>query len=789
MRSRLGIFCLQTLITGGLTVLGTSATLAQGRQLSARDYVRAEQFMPYETRRLVDHDVVRVHWLERDRFWYLDHDARGDHYRIMDASTGKITDAFEQNKLADALGKAAGIAIMPSKLGITDLEIDQGRFKVTHDGKEYLCDLTGVGSCVDRSKTAKGGKEPGILSPNQKLLAFIRNWNLWVRDVATGEETQLTSDGVRDFGYATDNAAWLHSDLPIVNWSPDSREIATYQQDQRKVGDMYLVSAEVGHPHLEKWKYPLPGDKDVFMIEPVIIDLATRKVVRLRLPPQQRLSSLCDDIRCGDDDGHWDDLQWAPDGKTLALVTSSRDRQHEWLRIANARTGSVRTVFEDGFPKWYQSGIATYYESDGISAVDWRYLPRSNEAVWYSDSNDWGNLYLYSLRSGKLEHAITTGSGDVTQVLHLDRKSRTVWFRAVERIPGVNPNYEQLWKASLDGGKPTLLTPQVCDHIISMDPDGKYFVDDCSTPTQPPVTTLHDAETGRVLATVAKADISRLRAIGWQPPEPIVVKARDGKTDLYGLLFKPTNFDPHKKYPIVDYVYPGPLIGSLLTFSFLPSHYDDQSLAELGFIVVSVNGIGTAFRSASFERYWFANMGDNTLPDQVAAIKELAHHYPWIDLSRAGIWGHSGGGDATADAMFRYPDFFKVGWAESGDHDTRDYENDWGEKYQGLLVHNPDGTTNYDNQANELVASELKGRLMLTYGTLDDNVPPESTEIVVQALMKANRNFDMLAIPNVRHSYAEFTPYITRRRWDYFVRYLAGDTPPAHFALKPWPWS
>jgi dipeptidyl aminopeptidase/acylaminoacyl peptidase len=198
--------------------------------------------------------------------------------------------------------------------------------------------------------------------------------------------------------------------------------------------------------------------------------------------------------------------------------------------------------------------------------------------------------------------------------------------------------------------------------------------------------------------------------------------------------------------------------------------------------------MGTPYRSASFQRLWYGNMGDNTLPDQVAALQELGAGDPWIDLTRVGIWGHSGGGNATADALFSYPDFFKVGWAESGNHDNRNYENPWGEMYQGLLSRGRSGKTNYDNQANELIASHLQGRLMLTYGTMDDNVPPESTLLVVQALIKANKDFDMIAIPNARHAYLYATPYITRRRWDYFVRYLAGDIPPREYALKPWPW-
>jgi dipeptidyl aminopeptidase/acylaminoacyl peptidase len=369
-------------------------------------------------------------------------------------------------------------------------------------------------------------------------------------------------------------------------------------------------------------------------------------------------------------------------------------------------------------------------------------------------------------------------------VLHVDHKARTVWFEGVGRTPGVNPYYRQFWKVGIDGGTPVLLTPEAADHAVTMSPDGTYFVDSWSTPTTPPVTVLRASSDGHVVATVAKADISRLKAAGWVPPTPFTVKARDGKTDLYGMMFKPTHFDPAKKYPVVDYIYPGPQTGSVRGRSFMASRGDNQALAELGFIVVAIDGMGTPWRSKSFHDTWYGDMGDNTLPDQVAGIKELGKRYPWIDLDRVGVWGHSGGGNATADAMFRYPDFFKVGWAESGNHDNRNYENDWGEKYQGLLVTNKDGTTNYDNQANQDIAKNIKGRLMLAHGTLDDNVPLGETMLVVDALIKANKDFDLLIIPNVHHGYGKATPYTMRRRWDYFVQYLAGNTPPKEYKLK-----
>jgi dipeptidyl aminopeptidase/acylaminoacyl peptidase len=772
MRSfRFGVWVLIGFI-GALPLVGRAG------QLTGADYARAVKFLPQNTDPLVDHDVKRVAWLDDTHFWYRDHDASGDHIMEMDVAAGKVAPAFDQAKLAAALGKARGKAVDATKWparGFDFRVLPGSNLDVQFHGDWYRCDLSGVGLCTRRDKLLKTGSEPGALSPDGKLLAFVRDWNLWVRDLATGEETQLTTDGVKDYGYATQNAGWIHGDGAIVRWSPDSKKIATYRQDQRGVGEMYTVDTRVGHPKLDAWKYPLPGDDKVFMIEPVVIDVATKKLVRLKMAPEQRLSTLCDTLACDDGEPYtWSEVKWAPDGRTLALVETSRDRQHETFRVANAETGAVRTAF--GFT------AKDYYES-GHGRVNWQYLPERHQAIWPSEQNDWNNLYLYDLETGKQLRPITSGEGNVAEVLHVDRATRTLWFVGVGRTPGVNPYYRQFFKVDIDSGKATLLTPEDADHTITVSPDGKSFVDSYSTPTTPPVTVLRDASDGHVVATIAKADISRLKAAGWVPPIPITVKARDGKATLYGMLFKPTNFDPHGKYRVVDYVYPGPQTGSVRGRSFLASRGDNQALAELGFIVVAIDGMGTPWRSRTFHHYWYGDMGDNTLPDQVAGIKELAKRYPWIDVTRVGIWGHSGGGNATADAMFRYPDFFKVGWAESGNHDNRNYENDWGEKYQGLLVTRKDGTTNYDNQANQLLAKNLKGRLMLVHGSIDDNVPTGETYLVVDALVKANKDFDMMILPNQHHGYGDDTPYVMRRRWDWFVRNLAGNTPPREFRI------
>jgi dipeptidyl-peptidase-4 len=575
---------------------------------------------------------------------------------------------------------------------------------------------------------------------------------------------------VKDNSYALDNAGWVKSDRPILVWSPDSKKIATFQQDQRNVGEMYLVETKVGHPVLHAWKYPLPGDETVAMIRRVIIDVEAPRVIALQMPPDQHRSTLCDHVACRGSD--WADVEWSPDSSQLAFVSTSRDHKQETLRVAGAADGAVRDVMEER--------VATQYES-GQGMVNWRFLPGSNEVIWYSERSNWGHLYLYDLATGKLKNQITSGDFVVTELVRVDEKARTLYFIADGREKGRDPYFNHLYRVGFDGSGLTLLTPEDANHEVTFSPSGRYFTDNYSKPDAPPATVLRDAD-GKLLATVEKADISSLQAAGWKPPEPITVKARDGATDLYGLMFKPTHLDPLKKYPIVNQIYPGPQGGSVGGRSFEAARGDAQALAELGFIVVKIDGMGNPQRSKSFHDAYYGNMGDNTLPDQVAGMRELARRYPWIDIERAGIWGHSGGGYAAADAMFRYPDFFKVGISEAGNHDNREYEDDWGERYQGLLSKAGKGT-NYEDQANENIAKNLKGHLLLAHGTMDDNVPPYNTLLVVNELIKANKDFDLLLLPNRHHGFGS-EPYMVRRRWDYFVRYLMGAEPPKEYELK-----
>ncbi len=782
---------LRLVLAVSLTLTISSSIHAQNssspRALTADDYARAEKFMGYNTDTLMYH-AVRPAWTGNERLWYRDTDGAGARFVIFDPGTLAKDPAFDHAKLAAALSAVSGHTYQANNLPFREIELSADGKSVSFNAgrRRFTCDRQGE-KCEAVSGTEAAPAVPGpraavrdeIPSPDKMKVAFIRDYNLWTRDVATGKETQLTADGIKDFSYALDNAGWEKSDRPILLWSPDSKKIATFQQDQRKVGDMYLVDTRVGHPILQAWKYPLPGDDNIATIQRVIIDVDLPKVVRLEMPPDPHRSTLCDDVACRAnqfaESGDWTDVEWSPDSARLAFVSTSRDHKQETLRVADATTGAVRDVIEER--------VATQYES-GQGAANWRTLPESNEFIWYSERDNWGHLYLYDLATGKLKNRITSGNWVVTQMLRVDEKARMVYFLADGKEPG-NPYFTHFYRVKLDGTGLTLLTPEDANHQVTLSLSGRYFVDTYSTPDTPPVTVLRQSD-GKLLATIEKADISRLLAAGWKPPQIITVKARDGATDLYGLMYLPTHLDPQTKYPIVNHIYPGPQGGSVGNWSFSSARGDAQALAELGFVVVEIEGMGNPHRSKSFHDTYYGNMGDNTLPDQVSGMKQLAQQYSFIDLDRAGIYGHSGGGYATADAMFRYPDLFKVGISEAGNHDNREYEDDWGERYQGLLTRQADGATNYDDQANENIAKNLKGHLLLAHGTLDDNVPPYNTLLVVNELIKANKDFDLLLLPNRRHGFGN-EPYMIRRRWDYFVRYLLGAEPPHEYELKPPP--
>ncbi|KPJ88099.1 MAG: peptidase S9 [Gemmatimonas sp. SG8_17] len=741
------------------------------RRVTAADYARAEQFLRANTDTLVFGATVRPTWLSADRFWYNNQISGGSEFILVDPRARTRTRAFDHVRLAAALSAESDTTYDALQLPFTEFAFSaDGRSIEFEVGpRHFTCDAQGNQCTAERLRGPRPDRN-AVLSPDSTTAAFIRDHNLWVRDLTTGSETQLTTDGVEDFGYATNNAGWTKSDRPVLLWSPDSKKIATFQHDGRGVGEMYLVTTEVGHPTLEAWKYPLPEDSVIFRIHRVVIHLDGPRVVRLQMPPDQHRSTICDHIACRG--AGFSDIEWSPDASQLAFVSTSRDHKHEVLRVADPETGTVRDVMEET--------VETFFES-GFNMVNWHFLPASNEVIWFSQRDDWGHLYLYDLETGQLKNRITSGDWTVLQLLRIDEGNRMLYFTAAGREAG-DPYFQYLYSIRMDGRNLTLLTPDSANHTIAFSPSGQYFLDSYSTPVVPPVAVVRDTR-GRSRLTVEEADISRLVAVGWQPPIPITVKARDGTTDLYGLMYQPTNFDPNQKYPIVNYIYPGPQTGSVGSRSFNPSRGDKQSIAELGFVVVEIDAMGTPMRSKSFHAAYYGDMGDNGLPDQIAGMKELARRHPWLDIDRVGIYGHSGGGFASTDAILRYPDFFDVAVSGAGNHDNRNYEDDWGEKWQGLLETYPDSTTNYDNQANQLLAKNLKGKLLIAHGTMDSNVPPYNTLVVVDALIAANKDFDLILFPNRGHGFGN-EPYMMRRRWDYFVRHLLGAEPPQEYQFQ-----
>ncbi len=546
------------LLTATALAFACVANAQQGKSLTAKDYERAEQFMSYNTEKFVDAGTVRPNWLAGDKFWYLSSSANGTEFILVDPVKRTRVAAFDHQKLATALSAASGKTYEAKKLPFPTISYaaDGKSISFSADGKRWQYDLqtnqvsasTGTAETVTGppARGRMGGGNNGVVSPDGTKAVFIKDWNLWVRDIATKKETQLTTDGVKDYGYATDNAGWTMSDGAIVRWSPDSKKVATFQQDQRNVSDMYLVTTNVGAPVLKAWKYPLPGDKVIATIRRVIIDVENAKVVSLQIPPDPHRATLSDDIASS---GTFDDIDWKADASEMAFLSTSRDHKQEKFRIADATTGAVREVFEEV--------VKTQFES-GRGAINWRYLPNSNEILWYSERDNWGHLYLYDSKTGKLKNQITKGDWLVSRLLKVDEKNRVLYFMGNGREAG-NPYFSYLYKIGFDGKGLTLLSPELGNHQITFSPSNNYFIDTYSQPDVPSVTTFRNID-GKLIGSLEKADVSRLAATGWKAPTPVNVKANDGTTDIYGLVFTPTQMDPNKKYPVIDYIYPGPKV-------------------------------------------------------------------------------------------------------------------------------------------------------------------------------------------------------------------------------------
>jgi dipeptidyl-peptidase 4 len=650
------------------------------------------------------------------------------------------------------------------------------------------------------------------VSPDEKTIVFARGYNLYMMDAANyakaaknpGDksvvETQLTTDGVAKYSYArvlvdeeieqlkksqkgdTNQAGPRTPAIPIV-WSKDSKKFALIRSDERKVADLWVIHTLANpRPTLETYSYAMAGDVNVPQEELQVFDVASRQhlLIQTAAFKDQSLTIATDRTLARDREHELQQLQgerqnvfgfgppalgpWlSGTSDKIYFIRSSRDLHRVDVCVADTATGSSKSLIEE------RSNV--YIDTQAL-----RQIGNGQELIWWSERDGWGHYYLYDA-DGHLKNQITSGEYMTAEILAIDDKARVMYFTGNGRESGEDPYYVHLYRVNLDGTGLKLLTPGNFDNTLLASDSGKYFVDTFSRVDTAPKSVLYDDQ-GETLVDLETTDVSRLLATGFKYPETFHIKAADGVTDLYGVMFKPFDFDPSRKYPIIEYVYPGPQTESV-DKSFMPKD-QNIALAQLGFIVIEVgNRGGSPQRDKWYDAYGYGNLRDYGLADKKAAAEELAATYPYIDIDRVGIWGHSGGGFMTAAAMLQYPDFFKVGWSESGNHENNVYNKYWSEKYHGIKeVDEKDGTVKflYNIEKNSELARNLKGHLMLTTGDMDNNVHMANTMRLANALIKADKRFDMFVFPGLRHSYMPEAEYVFWMRANYFSRWLLGSS-------------
>jgi dipeptidyl-peptidase-4 len=745
-----------------LLLLSPLAALGQGR---LEDYQRAERFLPGNVRHLVYVADVTPHWIEKtNRFWYRKVALKETAFILVDAEQNTSGPAFDHERLATALSHAAKQEYSASALPFSEIEfVDSGKaIRFSVEGAQWTCPLATY-EC--QKEPAHPERSNEVLSPNKRWAAYVKGYNLYLRDVSTGTVLQLTHDGAAGWDYATplpslrvmvDQGTEDVKQPAAVFWSPDSAKLLTYRIDSRNSGrftSLQFVPPDQLRPRAFTYVYPLPGEV-LAKAEPVIFDIQSGK--RIDVP------AALIELPFQDGPG----FDWFPDSKSFYYDYDERGYKAKELRVVDASTGEQKVLVREQADSYLDPG-ETFY----------RFVEATGEILWSSERDGWNHLYIYNRKTGQLENQITQGSWVVRSIEHIDEKNRRVYFMGNGREKGEDPYQAHLYSVGLDGKGLQLLSPENANHSVSVSPDSTFFVDNYSRPDVPGEAVLRRTKDGSEVRVLEKTDASELQKSGWKFAEPFQGKAADGTTDLYGLIWRPSNFDPAQRYPIVEFVYTGP------QWFFVPKSFGStlglQSVAELGFVVVMVDGRGTAGRSRAFHQFSYRNLG-GSFEDHVTMIKQMATRYPYMDATRVGIFGTSAGGYGAAHAMLAFPEFYKVGVSTSGDHDARLDKAWWNEAYQGYPVQD-----DYAAQSNVTMAARLEGHLLLEHGDIDDNVHPVETIRFVDALMKANKNFDMLFVPNMFHGESgEHALYLARRRWDYFVQYLLGVSPPANFEIK-----
>jgi dipeptidyl aminopeptidase/acylaminoacyl peptidase len=733
------------------------------------DYSRAEQMLSRNLERYVFGTDVTPQWLsDSTRFWYRVRTPRGGEYHLVDPIKSAKRPLFDNAKLAAAISAAIDSAVEPSKLTFTSIKFEgTGEQSITFTvGKRQLkCDIVGyrcTSGPIPEDKSATR-----VRSPDEKWDAIIVKYNLYLRPVAGGDSIQITTDGVFRFEYGShaDAGAMRPSVTPLVKWSHDSKYLLVERPDYREVKLLPLYSSTTTRPTYKLIPYAMPGDSVIPRAQIYVIDIATRTSIPVK-DESGAPAWFGNHVVSG--------AKWTANSSRCYVTRAARDRSRATTYAIDPRSPTIRAILTD---------------SSGTARGSVEFLKQSGDLIVPSWRDGWLNLYRYDAE-GRFKNQITKGPFSVRDVLYVDEKAGTLYFTANVTETGRFQRDDYVYRINLDGTGLTMLTPESAAHSFVFAPHGEFFIDTYSTPTTAPVTVVRSVRDGKVTMTLERGDISRLATIHWRAPERFEAVAADGVTPVYGFLYLPRDFDSTKTYPVIDHIYPhGSVTAYRRSWGFLAASYGDpQALAELGFVVVQMDGRGTwtPFNRSDRDTY-YRHMGQNSLPDHVTAIKQLGAKYRWMDLTRVGIYGHSGGGYASTAGMLRYPDFYKVAVSTAGNHDNRTYWWGFGEEYQGLVVRDTlTGKDNWEEEANATHAKNLKGKLLLMHGDMDDNVHPAHTLRLVHALIAANKKFDMLILPDRDHDLGE--GYVTLRRWDYFVTHLLGKTPPETYQfteIKP----
>jgi dipeptidyl-peptidase-4 len=770
------------------------------------DYEAAAKLLPARLQAALKNGAPGLRWIGKTGWaWYQRDTATGTEFVLIRAADGTTEPAFDAAAVTAALGKA-GVTATAAKLPITDLKFSDDRRTVTIITATQILqwDRT-AGTGTATVAPAAIAKPNESLSPDGRWAAFRKNDNLWIRDTKSGAERALTDDGAPYFSYGKLSDGSLIAvrtqryglNLPPIGltWSPDSKRLIITRMDERKVRPYpYLQSVP------DKGLAPVPytirraliGDVNQPLTDFFVIDVATGSKQQIDLPNTTVLTSL--------PGAEW----WNADrSKHFALAGGAASKQLSLVEIDSA-TGATRTVVaEQPARTYWNTNVAIY------NAANVRVLGGGKEAIWFSERDGYGHLYLYDA-AGKLKRLLTPGTSVVFDIVAVDETKRELYYTASVKAGEGNPYQRMLYRVSLDRGAPVRLTSPGSDHAvagppnplyamllggksapISVSDDFNYFVDTSSTVTSAPTTVIRSTRDGGEVSKVGAADTSGLTALGYTPPESFTVKAADGKTDLYGVIYWPANRKPGASIPMIDAIYNGPQVSAgphTFAGAFNSPATSPAALARLGFAVFIVDARGTAGRDKAFHDTYYGKFADAGMDDHIATINELAKRYPELDSSRVGIYGGSFGGYFAANAVLRHPEVFHAGFAAAGPYQIPALYSNAMETYQGPAAYAPDAVPgeaiplNYADTDLIKLAPNLKGALALAAGDVDENAPPAHTFALANALEKANKDFDLIIMPN--HVHAEmFEPYVMRRMWDFFVRHLQDAKPPKEFSI------